>query len=188
MMLKRSEPLEVSSASPQVKINNAITQLSGFSSDSDLEASLSQDTNAESSNDEKKPKQRRKRRTKDEMALARGDNAGSDERYEQAVQRMNAFGGARTAKAAFVATGRPLDEGEQLEMDDLFYVASKKWGLDPSGSPWLMSLYALLLFARLVVVRAMDTSSTNIWSQFSGLFDGKKDKPDGDKGGEDTVS
>lgn len=168
------EPVKDSApASPQVR--DAIKKMSGFSNEAELSEAIPESTAVNT--EAEVP--RRKRRTKAEMAASRGETPDSsletDERYRLATQRMAAFGGAKTIKTAFAATGKPLDVAEDSDVDDYFYVISRKYGLDASKSGIFLAIYAILLMLRLVIVRLMNVNTFDLWSSFEGIFSGKKD-------------
>lgn len=160
-----------------VEIRDAILNMSGFENEASLAAAIPDSTATSAA---EKPK--RTRRTKAEMEAAKGGATPNpdmeDKRYRDAVTNMSAFGGAKTVRAAFQTTGKPLDAGEDKEVDDYFYVISKRYGLDASKSGLFLSLYAILLILRLIVTRLMNTTSTNLWSQFAGMFDNRREAED----------
>jgi hypothetical protein len=158
-----------------VEIRDAIKNMSGFENEEQLAAVIPESTATTLAGAETK----RKRRTKAEMEAAKGGSIPSelenDPRYKKAVNNMSAFGGAKTVKAAFAVTGKPLDEQETSEVDDYFYVISRKFGLDATKSGLFLSIYAVFLMLRLIVTRMMGVTSINLWSQFSGLFGGQSE-------------
>lgn len=103
------------------------------------------------------------------------DPLQEDKRYQEAITRMSSLGISSTVKTAFKATGKPLDTEEAQEFDDVAYVMSKRYKLDPSGSPILMAVYVILLLAKAIGLRVMNLNNADIWSHFDGLF-GKKEE------------
>ena len=154
----------------------AVQQLSGFSTEEEMLKAMPDNSNEEDAIKEDKP--RRKRRTKDEMAASRGadDPMMADKRYREAIERMNGYGGPRVIKTVFGATSKPLDDQEELEVDDYFYVLSKRHGLDPSRSNVAMFIYAFLLFARILGMRLMGGTSIDLAHALDNFFGGKKEK------------
>lgn len=154
-------------AKPNTDTRPAIAQMSGFSDMTALRSAVPDSTMTATPDG----KTRKTRIKKDEPVI---DPNMTDARYKTAVERMAAFGGSRTVQTAFAVTGKPLDESEKTELDDLTYVASKKYSLDPTSSPLFMGIYTLILLARMIAVRVMGTTSANMWEQFEGLFKSKE--------------
>lgn len=167
---QETKPTPVAAVAANVEVRPAVLNMSGFKDETEL-AAVIPDSTAIAAADESKP--RRKRRTKAEMEAAKGEQsslAADDPRYRDAVNRMSAFGGAATIRTAFAATGKPLDKQEETEVDDYFYVISRKYSLDASQSGIFLSIYAVLLMLRLVATRMMGSTSANLFQQFEGLF------------------
>lgn len=157
----------------------AILQMSGFTSVDDLEKSMPDIANALNEIEQPKSKRGRKPGTKNKQSVE--DNPlMADKRYTDAINRMSAFGASQTIEKAFQFTGAPLDIEEKQQVDDLAYVASKQYNLDPSRSPLLMGIYTIILLARLIMVRIAGTTSANMWESFSGIF-GKKESENDDE-------
>lgn len=151
---KPADGAAVTAPPSPVKVRQQIVDMTGHKDDKAFAESLPDST--ANAGGEAGEKVRAKRRTKAEIEAERGvviDPLMTDPRYVAAIGRMNALGGPAAMKTVFKMTGKPLDHEESLEWDDAFYVASKKGGLDPGKSWWLMGLYAFFLLCRHVVAR-----------------------------------
>jgi len=101
-------------------------------------------------------KPRRKRRTKAEIAQAEASPLFGDERYMKAISNINSFGGKKALVAGFTLAGQPLDQDEEGEVDDLFYVIARRARFNPEASWWIIGFYSLFLLARLIVTRSKE--------------------------------
>ena len=159
----------------------AIAQMSGFKSFDDIGKATPEQSvlpGIEGAAEPEKKKRGRKPGSKNKVSTASDESNPlmSDKRYSQAVERMAAFGGSKVIESAFKITGEPLDDEEKIRVDDLTYVASKKYNLDPSQSPVLMAIYTIVLLAQLILVRVAGTTSGQMWEQFRGIFEKKEDE------------
>jgi len=152
----------------------AIAQMSGYDSPESLEKSLPESTAKNLFGEDSAAPIVKKRGRKPGKKIQPVTMENGDERYNAAVARMSGFGGAQVIKTGFSVTGKPLDDSETTDVDDVFYVLSKNYGLDPSKSAIFMSIYTILLLARMIAVRMMGTTSIDMWSKFDGMFDKKK--------------
>lgn len=146
-----------------------IARMSGHTSLDDLAAAIPGDTTTGAPADDKPKRGRKPKAEAPEV-----NPLMADKRYSEAVANMSSFGGAKTVKTAFHMTGKPLEDDEEKEVNDLFYVISKKYTLDPANSGIFLSIYSVLMLLRFIGVRFMGTTSNNMWEQFSGIFGGKK--------------
>lgn len=162
--------------SAEVVIRDAIKTMSGFKDEDALAKAIPESTA------EGNPEKKRKRRTKAEMEAAKGSSLSpeieNDARYKKAVTNMSAFGGAKTVRSAFAVTGAPLQADENEEVEDYFYVISKRYSLDASRSGIFLSVYAILLMLRLICTRLLGTTSASLWSQFEGMFKKETTEPE----------
>jgi hypothetical protein len=143
----------VQSAQPEPR--EQVTAMLSPESDKDFELSLPDSTAQPTATDEK-PK--RKRRTKEEMASARGEGEPSevviDKDLERARRKYTVLGAGSTIKAGFVTMRKPLSKSEEEDVG----------GLDPAQSWVTMFFCALLLLCRLVFVR------TDLGEQLKGFL------------------
>lgn len=159
---------------PTDSVRPEVLNMSGFTSAQELVDSLPDNSNISIGEDEKP--RTRKPRGPNKKKLIETPMVQSDVRLQQALERMSAFGGSRTVKSAFSITGKPLDTDEQLDVDDYFYVLSKTKNLDPTGSPIMLTIFAVVLMIRLVAVRLLGTNTAGLWEQFDGFFGKDKDE------------
>lgn len=164
--------------SPKNQTRDAIANMSGFSSFDEVGKASPEQTTLSGMAEAPKKRGRKPGSKNTPKTEAETNPLMADKRYAEAVGRMAAFGGAKVIDSAFTITGAPLDAEEKMRVDDLTYVASKKYNLDPSQSPILMAIYTVVLLAQLILVRVVGTSSGAMWEQFRGIF-GKKEN-DGD--------
>jgi hypothetical protein len=91
-----------------------------------------------------------------------------DEKLERAKQKFASLGGGTAIKSLFVMMDKPLEPKEEEDVDDYFYLLSKKAQLDPSDSWIIMFFCAFLLVGRLLGTR------TAIGGELKKLFSPKK--------------
>jgi hypothetical protein len=132
-----------------------VTAMLSPESEKEFEASLP-DSTATPEAVEDKP--RRKRRTKEEMAQARGEAptappVDDDPRLTRCRSKFASLGASGAIKAGFAGMGKPLDRSETEDVEDYFYMVGSKGGLDPTKSWVAMFFCAFLLLARLVFMR-----------------------------------
>ena len=161
--------------STETETRPAIAQMSGYDSIESLGNSLPESTAKNLFGEDGTAPIAKKRGRKPGQKSKPVIVASEDERYNSAVARMSGFGGAQVIKTGFSVTGKPLDDSETTDVDDVFYVLSKNYGLDPSKSAIFMSIYTILLLARMIAVRMMGTTSVDMWSKFDGMFSQKKE-------------
>lgn len=143
-------------------VRPAIKNLSG-QSEEDFAKQLPDNTNTETTQPTRRKYQRK------QVAEPEIDPLMQDERYKHAVQNMIGFGGAEVIKDGFALTGKPLDFKETTDVEDFFYVLGKRnQSFDPTSSPWLLALFAVVLMLRLVMKRIIDTSE--MMKQMQELF------------------
>lgn len=162
---------------PQNETRDAIKNMSGFSTFEEVGKATPEQTALPGMEGETPKKRGRKPGSKNtpKTSTVEADPLLQDKRYQQAVERMAAFGSSQAIETAFKVTGAPLEDEEKLRINDLTYVASKRYNLDPSRSPVLMAIYTIILLAQLILVRVVGTTSGEMWKQFQGLF-GKKEE------------
>lgn len=179
-MAKKEPEFTLPSASEPVRPE--VKRMSGFGSKEEMAASLRENTNEQT--EELKP--RRTRRTKAEMQAARGetpiDPNMADPRYRQAIGKMNAFGGPKLISGAFsavgVATGDktiPLNPEEKTDVDDYFYVLSKRYNvLDPTRHWITMALYFFGMLGTFIFSRILASKSHSLAKQITSWFTGEE--------------
>lgn len=178
---KKKDPIPTSIGDPAPNdtqaplIRESVLKMSGFGSEEEMENSLSEDTNKAEPGEAATPR-RRRRKSKSSAPAIDPDDPMNDPLYAKHVSNMAGYGGKGAVTAAFKATGAPLDSSEEERVEGVFYVASKKYGLDPTRSGLLFGVYCFFLLAQLIVVRVLDTTSENMWKQFQDMF-AKKDEP-----------
>jgi len=180
-------------------VREQVKQMSGHQTEEEMAASLPINTMALDAT-ETAPVARRKRRTKEEMARARGElPAGSpdplmaDPVYRKAIQDMQGFGGASLVKggfdvAALAITHDPamkLQETEEERLDGYFYVMSKKYNvLDPSNHWFTMALYFFGLLGSFIFTRVAHKKGNEMIDSLTRWFSGEKEKEPKDSIGE----
>lgn len=153
--MPKGYPKSKEQPAPGGAVREPIKEMLAGGSDEDFKESLPDQTSSEPSLDsplESKP--RKKRRTKEEMAAARGESAAPiiDKRLERAKGKCVGLGLAGIAEAGFMASGKPLDSQESEDVGDQFYLISNKLG--GSGDSWLfIIIYTIALLAKLIMIR-----------------------------------
>jgi hypothetical protein len=165
----------------QTEVREPIKAMLAGGSEEDFKDSLPEQTSSEDaggSPEEQAP--RRKRRSKAEIAAAKGEGAQApvDKRLERAKVKASGLGGAALVESGFKITGKPLDTQEKEDVDDQFYLIASKAGIDPSGSWLFVILYTVALLARLILSR------TDLGEQLKNFLEGRKEE----KEGKDAVS
>lgn len=166
------------------QVNDQIKQMTGFQDEKELLAALPETTTGPSETGEDRP--RKKRRTKEEMAAARGGASADvvtdplllDKRYQKAIQNMNSDTGTGFVKGGFrVAALAKGDESWQLQSDeeektdDFFYVLSKKYGwFDPSKSPITMAIYFAAMLGTFIASRVLKGKGDDIYAFLTRSF------------------
>jgi hypothetical protein len=137
-------------------------------SEDDFKESLPEQTVSEDPSSPEETKVRKKRRSKEEMAAARGESAAPvDKRLERAKSKASGLGGAALVESGFKIAGKPLDDEEKQDVEDQFYLIAVKSGIDPSGSWLFVALYTIALLARLILSR------TDLGEQLKSFLEGK---------------
>lgn len=157
----------------QGEVRGPIKDMLAGGSEDDFKDSLPEQTSSEDaggSPEEQAP--RRKRRSKAEIAAAKGEGpqAPVDKRLERAKAKASGLGGAALVKSGFQISGKPLDDTEAEDVDDQFYLIAQKAGIDPSGSWLFVALYTLALLARLILSR------TDLGEQLKNFLEGRKEE------------
>jgi hypothetical protein len=171
------------SATPE-PVRDEVKRMSGFSSEDDMKASLRSDTNQPTGDE--KPK--RARRTKAEMEATRtatvADPNMADPRYKEAIAKMNAFGGPKLISGTFAAVGVamgdraiPLNTEEKADVDDYFYVLSKKYNvLDPTRHWITMAVYFFGMLGSFILTRVLGSKGNSLSKQIASWFGGEETK------------
>jgi len=158
-----------------------VKQMSGHATEEEMIDSLPENTMTAAPADETP---RRKRRTKEEMAAARGqksvvsDPLLDDRKYQEALRDMQGFGGASIVKGSFdVAALAMKDEkislqsDEEKRLDGYFYVMSKKYSvLDPTNHWFTMALYFFGMLGSFIFARVAEKKGESLVQQFSRWF------------------
>lgn len=160
------------------EVRGPIKDMLAGGSDADFKDSLPEQTSSEDaggSPEEMAP--RKKRRTKAEIAGAKGEGpqAPVDVRLERAKAKASGLGGAALVESGFKLAGEPLDKQEKEDVDDQFYLIASKAGIDPSGSWLFVILYTIALLARLILSR------TDLGEQLRDFLAGKTEEKAGAK-------
>jgi hypothetical protein len=146
------------SVRPQIK------GMSGFSSDESFEDALPDSTIEDAGAEELTPTGRKKRK----LGPRKSKLISSDEIVDPIVKRFNeranSLGGSELVTTAFKFTGKPLETEEKDELNDFFYVLSKKGGFDVQSSWFLMGLYCVFMLVRFFIIR------TDLGKQLEGIF------------------
>jgi hypothetical protein len=125
--------------------------------------------------------QKRKRRTKEEMAAARGETVApapvvdplmQDERYARIMADMTSGGGKEIVSFGFRFSNKPLTTKEENKLDDMFYVIAKRSKYNPAESWFAFALYFLL-----AVLGPMIIERTGIVAKIKALFEQEKIQP-----------
>jgi len=165
-MAKRQQPAEGAAIteSPDItEVRSQIQQMSGYATAEALADAMPDST---VSGDPDKP--RRKRRTKEEMAASRGQTSSnatpndllSDLRYQKAIERARGMGIPGAVKGGFkVAAVALKDEtinitpDEETNLDDSFYILSRRLNFDPANSIYFVVLYPIIIIMQMILVR-----------------------------------
>jgi len=170
----------------QATVPEPIKNMTGFSSVSEMEENLPENTMQAAEGDEPK-KVRKPRRSKEEMAKARGESAApvatddplmQDPIYRKHIEKMRNKSISTTVKGGFdTAAAITQDDEWKLEpeeMDDIdgfSYVCSKKYPvLDPSRHWLSMTLYFFALLGTLIFKRAAKKNAENWMKKLGDLF------------------
>lgn len=161
---------------PANAVREPIRAMLAGGSEADFKDSLPEQTSTEDtggSPEEQAP--RRKRRTKAEIAAAKGEGAPApvDKRLERAKAKASGLGGAALVKSGFQIASKPLNSEEEEDVDDQFYLIANKAGIDPSGSWLFVILYTVALMARLILSR------TDLGEQIKAFLEGRKEEKAG---------
>lgn len=164
-------PSEYKATAPvtEIQATDQITNILAPGSEEDFVKSLPENTAVSTEEAPPRKKYQRKPKTID-AATGEIDPLMSDPRYQKAIGNMSGLGGARFVKVGFSVSGKPLENDEESEIDDLFYVIGKRSKLDPGASWFVLGLYSLFLLCRLIVVR------TDAGDQLKKFFEPKKEE------------
>lgn len=95
----------------------------------------------------------------------------NDPLLARARRKFGALGGSAAFKKFFSMIEKPLDSQEEEDVDDYFYLLSKKAAIDPSES-WI----AMILCAAILVFRLVGTR-TKVAGELAKAFGEKKTEP-----------
>jgi hypothetical protein len=180
---------------PAVDIREPIKQMTGHANEEEMAASLPENTMT-ATPEEDRP--RRKRRSKEEMAAARGESAPApmadgdpllnDPLYQKYMKDFQAFGGGGAVKGAFnigapVFKASPLDEKEEKKVDGFFYCASKRFNFgDPFKNWFTASILFVGMLSSFIVSRVVEVKGNEIQEHFARLFGMKKEEEEEKEG------
>jgi hypothetical protein len=152
---------EESSSNP---VRGPIKDMLAGGSEADFKESLPEET---ASGDlqlspEESATPRRKRRSKAEMEKDRKESGPVDKRLERAKGKCVGLGGAGIVTAGFSMAGKGLNDTEQEDVEDQFYLISCKSGANADS--WLfIIIYTICLIAKLVMVRTEMGEEVQEW-------------------------
>ena len=165
-------------------IREPIKQMTGFSTEKEMSDALP--TSTMTNPDGEAPK--RTRRTKAEIAAARGGAPGQSEddvlmqdpKYRKAVEKMRSMGISTTVKSGFntaaLATDDKeweLNDDEVSDVDDFSYVVSKKYPLMDPTRHWIgMAIYFFALLGTLIFKRAAKSKADSWMKKLHSWFGG----------------
>lgn len=146
-------------------VREPIKEMLAGGSDKDFKESLPDVTSSEDAGSPEEMRPRKKRRSKEEIARERGDTpeVKVDKRLERAKGKAAGLGAAKLVESGFAASGKPLNEEENEDVGDQFYLIATKAGVDPSGSWLFLIIYTIALLARLVLVRTELGAEVKDW-------------------------
>jgi hypothetical protein len=162
---------------PQEPVRPEVKRMSGHESEAEMAAGLPDNTMTAAPEAIK-----RTRRTKAEMETLRSQGAAdpnlSDKRYVSAIAKMNAFGGPKLVKGTFAAVGLatgdkniPLNQEESDDLEDYFYVLSKKYNvLDPTRHWVTMAVFFFGMLGSFILTRVLGSKSNSLAKQIAGWF------------------
>jgi hypothetical protein len=171
-LAKTSTISSVTAVRPQIKA------MVSPGSDEDFEKTLPTST-ADSIKEGSEPK--RKRRTKEEMAAARGevvspapvvDPLMEDARYAAIMADMTSGGGKEIVSFGFRFSSKPLSVKEEKKIDDMFYVIAKRSKYNPAESWVAFGFY--FVFA---VLGPMIIERTGLVEMIKTYFEQEKIQP-----------
>lgn len=154
-------------------VRSQIKGMSGFSSDESFEDALPDSTIEDAgAAEELTPTGRKKRKLGPRKPKLVSSEEITDPIIKRFNERANSLGGSELVTTAFKFTGKPLEVEEKDELNDFFYVLSKKGGFDVQSSWFLMGLYCVFMLVRFFIIR------TDLGKQLEGIFNlsGSKEK------------
>jgi len=181
-------------------VREPIKQMTGFSSAEEMADALPENTMQPLfEGDGEQPRQKRKRRTKEEMAafrrsqgipdpyassspaMAGTDDLMSDPRYRKAVEKMRTAGMTNTIDSGFSTAALitqdeewKLQKEEREDVDDFSYVVSKKFPiLDPTAHWFSMLIYFFAMMGTLIFKRAAKMNAETWMKKLHDMFVGE---------------
>lgn len=181
-------------------VREPIKQMTGFSSAEEMADALPENTMQPLFDEgEGTPRQRRKRRSKEEMAafrrsqgipdpyapsspaMAGTDDLMSDPRYRKAVEKMRTAGMTNTIDSGFSTAALitqdeewKLQKEEREDVDDFSYVVSKKFPiLDPTAHWFSMLIYFFAMMGTLIFKRAAKMNAETWMKKLHDMFVGE---------------
>lgn len=182
-------------------VREPIKQMTGFSSAEEMSDALPENTmQSLFEGDGEQPRQKRKKRTKAEMAAWRAsqgipdpsasggpvnasldDPLMSDPRYRKAVEKMRTAGMTNTIDSGFSTAALitqdddwKLAKEEREDVDDFSYVVSKKFPiLDPTAHWLSMLIYFFAMMGTLIFKRAAKMNAETWMKKLHDMFVGE---------------
>jgi len=154
-------------------VREQIKGMAGYSDDSSFENALPETTiESATETEELTPTGRKKRKLGPRKPKLINSEEITDPIIKRFNERANSLGGSELVTTAFKFTGKPLETEEKDELNDFFYVLSKKGGFDVQSSWFLMGLYCVFMLVRFFIIR------TDLGKQLEGIFTltGNKEK------------
>lgn len=146
--------------------NEQVTGLLAPESEEEFQQTLAEPVAPETT--ERKPRADKGKPRKKAVVI----EAAPDPRLDRARSKFASLGGGTAFKKFFDLIEKPLDSKEEEDVDDYFYLLSKKASLDPSESWMVMIFCALLLVFRLI------GSRSSLGSELKKSFGEKKKLPE----------
>lgn len=194
--LKKTPPAEGGAVTATLpgEVNPQIKAMTGHTSEEDMLSTLPENTNAPGEDGDKP---RRKRRSKSEMAAARGGEATpagavdpllADKRYQRALGKATFFGAPKMIKGGFSIAAEvagkdevALTSDENEDVEDFFYALSKRRSVGDPFALWYTSLlYFVAMLAGLIGSRVAAMQGDNIQKRLAKMFGyGAEETPEG---------
>lgn len=165
---------------PVNSVREPIKAMLAGGSEAEFKDSLPEQTSTEDQGGSPESVAPRKRRSKAEIAAAKGEGAPApvDKRLERAKMKCAGLGASGMVSAGFTMSGKPLNDEESEDVGDQFYLISSKVGA--SADSWLfIVIYTIALLAKLVMIRTELGEDVQKWLKEL-LQPKKEEKKDGD--------
>lgn len=146
------------------EVRGPIKDMLAGGSEEDFKDSLPEQTSSDGEGSLEPPAARKKRRSKAEILAAKGEGTPAmvDKRLERAKQKQTGLGAAGLVSAGFTVSGKPLNDQEDEDIGDQFYLISNKLGGN-SDSWFFIIFYTVALIAKLIMVRTQLGEEVQAW-------------------------